>query len=127
MLLAANPVPFVAAMTPSVSAATPTLSATSPFDTAANDPSGEPASHEESAGLKLVAAPDGNVPAGATCAKGAVVREERIAALAVDITLNRFGDHDPRGRMFAFEDDVTPCATRSSGTRRRARMAANRR
>ncbi|MEY2434303.1 MAG: hypothetical protein QOC92_4028, partial [Acidimicrobiaceae bacterium] len=37
--------------------------------------------------MKLVAAPDGDIPAGATCARGASVREEHIAALAVDITL----------------------------------------
>jgi hypothetical protein len=65
-----------------------------------------PSSHEDSAGLKLIAAPDGDAPAGATCVRGAPVRDERVSALAVDITVNRYGDHDPHGRMFAFDSDV---------------------
>lgn len=65
-----------------------------------------PSSHEDSAGLKLVAAPDDSQPHGARCSRGAPVRRERVTALAVDITVNRYGDHDPQGRMFAFDSDV---------------------
>jgi len=58
-------------------------------------------------GLKLVAqADDVTPPAGSRCRSGAPVREERIAAIAVDITLNRWGDHDPLGRMFALVDSI---------------------
>ena len=72
----------------------------------APDPGDQASSHEESVGLKLVKQDDGNDPPGTTCAPGAFVRDEHVTALAVDITVNRYGDHDPRGRMFAFDDEV---------------------
>ena len=42
----------------------------------------------------------------ATCARGAPTREYRAVAISVDITVNRFLDHDPEGRMFVLEDDL---------------------
>ena len=84
------------------------LATTQPTDPSADpsDGSDQASSHEESVGLKLVTQADGNDPPGSTCAAGAFVRDEHITALAVDITVNRYGDHDPRGRMFAFDDQV---------------------
>ena len=40
------------------------------------------------------------------CPAGAPERVYDIVALGVDITLNRFGDHDPEGRMYALASDV---------------------
>jgi hypothetical protein len=63
--------------------------------------------HEGSEGLRLIAADDaGRDPPGAACERGAPIRGYRVAALAVDITLNRYLDHDPAGRMYALEEDV---------------------
>ena len=42
----------------------------------------------------------------AVCRSGAPVREYQVAAIAVDITVNRYGDHDPEGRMYALEDEI---------------------
>ncbi len=59
--------------------------------------------HENAEGLKLVAATGESVVAGSACARTAPVRGYDVAAVAVDITLNRFGDHDPAGRMYVLE------------------------
>jgi manganese oxidase len=37
---------------------------------------------------------------GQPCPTGASVRDYRVQAIDVDITVNRFGDHDPLGKMF---------------------------
>lgn len=37
---------------------------------------------------------------GQPCPTGAPVRDYRVQAIDVDITVNRFGDHDPLGKMF---------------------------
>jgi FtsP/CotA-like multicopper oxidase with cupredoxin domain len=62
--------------------------------------------HEASEGQRLVAAREETVGKGSGCARGAKVRRYRLVAIAVDITLNRFGDHDPKGRMYALEEDL---------------------
>jgi hypothetical protein len=55
----------------------------------------------------LLAAGEAATPRGAAeCDPQAVVREYAVVALAVDITLNRYLDHDPRGRMYALEEDL---------------------
>lgn len=64
------------------------------------------AGHGDSEGLKLVAATEESVVAGASCEEQAPRRTYDVVALAVDITLNRYLDHDPDGRMFALRDDV---------------------
>lgn len=43
---------------------------------------------------------------GGGCALQAPVREFHVSAINVDITLNRFLDHDPQGRMYALDDNV---------------------
>jgi len=62
--------------------------------------------HEHDEGFVL--ATDGNetVKAGGRCPSDAPVRDYRVVAIAVDITLNRYLDHDPDGRMFVLERDL---------------------
>ncbi|MCW2998263.1 MAG: uncharacterized protein JWN65_1812 [Solirubrobacterales bacterium] len=45
-------------------------------------------------------------PAGAPCAEGAPVKRFDVRAIRVDIPLNRFGDHDPQGWMYALAADI---------------------
>ena len=42
---------------------------------------------------------------GATCPSDTPVREYNVVAINVVITLNRFLDHDPHGRMFVLEEE----------------------
>src|SRR5206468_3111715 len=44
------------------------------------------------------ARPDGAVTPA--CPRSAPVRRYDVAAIDVDLTLNRYGDHDPRGKMY---------------------------
>ena len=46
------------------------------------------------------------VYAAARCAPTATVRSYRIVAINVQITLNRFLDYDPDGRMYVLEDEL---------------------
>jgi hypothetical protein len=62
--------------------------------------------HEDAEGLKLVPETTESVVSGDGCPTDAPVREYDIAAINVDITVNRFLDHDPDGRMFALVRDV---------------------
>lgn len=66
----------------------------------------EGAGHEDSEGLKLVAAAGESVRTGPVCAPRAPVRRYDVRAIALDITLNRYLDHDPRGRMFVLDSAV---------------------
>ena len=50
--------------------------------------------------------PSGGGGGAATCAGGAPVRAYEAVAIAVDITVNRFLDHDPDGRMFVLEEEL---------------------
>ena len=43
---------------------------------------------------------------GGRCPPGAPVREYRVAAINVEMTLNRFLDHDPKGRMYVLEEEL---------------------
>ncbi|MGB2696148.1 MAG: multicopper oxidase domain-containing protein, partial [Dehalococcoidia bacterium] len=68
----------------------------------------DPSAHEASEGLVL--APEGGqetVHSGGQCASGATVRSYNIVAINVDITLNRYLDHEPEGRMFVLDDDLS--------------------
>ena len=44
--------------------------------------------------------------AGGVCPTGAPVRHFDVVSLDVDITLNRFKDHDPLGQMYTLKDNV---------------------
>jgi FtsP/CotA-like multicopper oxidase with cupredoxin domain len=62
--------------------------------------------HDASEGLKLVAAPGETVGRGPTCRKDAPVRDYQISAIDVDITLDRYLDHDPQGMMFVLDSGI---------------------
>ncbi|MCW2928698.1 MAG: uncharacterized protein JWM86_2666 [Thermoleophilia bacterium] len=56
--------------------------------------------------LTLLTGPAAADLADGPCPAGAPVRHYAVAALDVDITLNRFGDHDPKGHMYALQERV---------------------
>lgn len=62
--------------------------------------------HAESEGFLLQAATGETVHPGPSCPAAAPVRSYAIAAIGVDITLNRYLDHDPEGEMFVLESDL---------------------
>jgi multicopper oxidase len=67
---------------------------------------GGPARHKAQ-GLPLAAGSGReSVTPGGRCPPGAPVREYRIAAINVEITLNRFLDYDPKGRMYVLEEEL---------------------
>ena len=67
---------------------------------------GGPAGHATQ-GLPLSAgAGRETVTPGGRCPPGAPVREYRVAAINVEITLNRFLDYDPKGRMYVLEAEL---------------------
>ena len=62
---------------------------------------------DRTVGLALAPAADrGERPAGPRCGKKANERRYDVAAVAVDIALNRWGDHDPRGRAYVLRRDL---------------------
>ncbi len=73
---------------------------------AASEPPQTASAHEASQGYQLVAATGESVHAGSSCAPRAPVRQYDVAAIDVDITLNRYLDHDPQGRMYVLEQDL---------------------
>ncbi|HEX6262431.1 MAG TPA: multicopper oxidase domain-containing protein [Actinomycetota bacterium] len=62
--------------------------------------------HEHGEGLTLVAQEGESVEPGGRCADAAPTRDYDVAAIAVEITLNRYLDHDPEGRMYVLEEDL---------------------
>lgn len=76
----------------------------SPAQAAAHDHFG--AGHETNDGLPLAANTDESVTPGTACADSAPVRAFDVAAINVDITLNRYLDHDPQGRMYVLESEL---------------------
>ena len=70
---------------------------------------GVPSGHDGSEGALLGSTDGETVSSGARCHPDAPVREFGIAAVHVEITLNRFLDYDPNGLMYVLEerlDDV---------------------
>ncbi|MFQ6026345.1 MAG: multicopper oxidase domain-containing protein, partial [Dehalococcoidia bacterium] len=66
-----------------------------------------PSGHQGSEGLTLGGNPDlESVYAGALCDPEAEVKEYNIVAINVEITLNRFLDHDPQGLMYVLEEGL---------------------
>jgi FtsP/CotA-like multicopper oxidase with cupredoxin domain len=67
----------------------------------------QPSGHEKSEGLTLVSDQRREtVRAGARCPAMAPVRTYDVAAINADITLNRFLDHDPQGRLYVLTGDL---------------------
>lgn len=67
----------------------------------------EPTAHEESEGQTLGTNHAESVYAGALCPAGAPVRTYNVAAINVEVTLNRYLDYDPNGRMFVLQENIT--------------------
>ena len=59
-----------------------------------------------SGGFPLAASSVETVTSGARCETGAPVRSYHVVAINVDITLNRYLDHDPQGRMYVLAEDL---------------------
>ena len=55
--------------------------------------------------LPTLTAADAATPSS-PCPAGAPGRSYAVSAINVDIPLNRFGDHDPRGRMYVLDEDI---------------------
>lgn len=84
----------------------PAVGAHPPSDSAV--PPARPSSHETSEGVTLTSDQGSEtVRAGARCPSAAPVRRYRVVAINVEITLNRFLDHDPSGRMYVLEKDLS--------------------
>jgi FtsP/CotA-like multicopper oxidase with cupredoxin domain len=82
--------------------------ALSPSRGAAHPPrDAQPSGHETSEGLTLASDQRREtVRAGARCPASAPVRRYDVVAINVEITLNRFLDHDPQGRMYVLKNDL---------------------
>ncbi len=85
------------------------------LDAASHDPASDhavghehgPSGHAADEGLLLgPAAEDEPVVPGGRCPKGAPVRAFDLLAINVEITLNRYLDYDPQGRMYVLAEDV---------------------
>lgn len=72
----------------------------------AQDPTGAMDAHEGSEGLVLAPSGVESVDPGGRCPDEAPVRRYDVVAIAVVITLNRYMDHDPDGRMYVLEQDL---------------------
>jgi len=69
--------------------------------------SNDPSAHEASEGFVLVAAADHiTTQPAARCDPAVPVRSYLLAAISVDISVNRYLDHDPEGRMYVLEDEL---------------------
>ena len=78
----------------------------SPTPEPAANPTQTPIGHEGTEGFLLGGNASESVYPDALCPAGAPVREYHVVAINVEITLNRYLDYDPQGRMFALEEDV---------------------
>jgi len=68
---------------------------------------GPPTGHASAEGLTLVSADtEESVRPSATCPESAPVRAYEVLAIEVEITLNRYLDHDPEGRMYVLRSEV---------------------
>src|SRR5207237_10787450 len=65
-----------------------------------------PDGHEASEGPTLGAEQTESVRSGPRCDPSAPVRGYSVVAINVEITLNRFLDYDPQGRMYVLETDL---------------------
>ena len=81
--------------------ATPTAG---PTTTSVQSPS--PSPHEGDEGLVLGQETGESVYQGGRCQTDAPVRAFEVAAISIEISLNRFLDYDPIGRMYVLEQDL---------------------
>lgn len=102
---ASVPPPDPFAFTATATDSTTTPSSTSTLDSTAF-PSTPPIGHESSEGFMLGSSSAETVYTGALCPSGAPVREYHILAINVEVTLNRYLDYDPQGRMYVLEQDL---------------------
>jgi hypothetical protein len=66
-----------------------------------------PSAHEGDEGFLLASTVDEKtVYTGARCHPAAPVRSYEVVAVSVEITLNRYLDYDPQGRMYVLEEDL---------------------
>jgi FtsP/CotA-like multicopper oxidase with cupredoxin domain len=66
-----------------------------------------PSAHQSDQGLGLISdLSQETVAAGAPCPAAARVRAYTVATINVEVTLNRYLDYDPEGRMYVLEDDL---------------------
>ncbi|MGI8425786.1 MAG: multicopper oxidase domain-containing protein [Actinomycetota bacterium] len=83
----------------------------------------KPSGHESAEGLRLAQTKGESVDPGPGCKSGAVVRNYKVAAIDVDISINRFLDHDPQGRMYVLEKEL-PRVRREEAQNAAAREAS---
>jgi len=69
-------------------------------------PTVQPNAHETSEGQTLGTNRAETVYAGALCPANAPVRAYNVVAINIEITLNRFLDYDPLGRMYVLEENL---------------------
>lgn len=79
----------------------------SPTDTVPPDLTPTPLGHEATEGVTLTPDNTESVYQGALCPTSEPVRKYDIAAINVEITLNRYLDYDPTGRMYVLEQDLS--------------------
>lgn len=79
-----------------------------PAELAADHAPDHPHGHEGDEGLMLAAADEDaeSVTVGAPCPSNATLRSYLIAAIPVQITLNRYLDYDVQGRMYVLEEEL---------------------
>ena len=95
--------PSPATSQPTSSIATPVPAATA---TPVQAPTFTPSGHDGDEGLVLRSQAEESVYQGAKCSPEATVRGFDVAAIKLEITLNRFLDYDPEGRMFVLEEEL---------------------
>lgn len=69
-------------------------------------PADSASAHEQTQGFVLQAASAAATPPAA-CVAGAPMRAYEVSAIDVDITYDRYLDHDPQGRMYVLDEDVS--------------------
>ena len=85
------------------------------------DLNAQPTAHETDEGLPLGTNNQESVYAGALCVPSATVRQYNVAAINVEITLNRYLDYDPQGRMYVLEEDLARVRADKRRTEQEAR------
>ena len=102
LLLAAGLLAACAGDTP----VTPTSEPTTPAKMPVQPHTATPSAHEGDEGLVLRGETGESVYQGAGCPTKATVRSFEVVAINIEITLNRFLDYDPVGRMYVLEEDL---------------------